>query len=111
MEKKWQRLFKLSNHIIPENTYRKIKDIKDPQETISAMQYALICQLEQSHHILKIEIEKKEKQGEKMFYARNKLDMLGPKIRLLRHEFSEKDMEKAINIRHEIWREITNGAI
>jgi hypothetical protein len=108
MKRESKHLLSLTKALVPKETFAKIKDIQDEDELRHAAIYSAVSRLEQSHHLLNKEIKKDD--PHKMFFARNKCDLMGIQVKFLKHDFSVDSLKKTIELRHDVWREI-NGAV
>jgi len=111
MKKEKKRIKKLNKKLLDKETRKKIKKIKCPKEFSEISRHTIISYFK--NEILRIEknIDKLEKEGKDVFFARTKLMMIPGKLQFFKINFCEKELNKLVHLFNQVERELTNHEI
>ncbi|PIN90993.1 hypothetical protein COU60_00030 [Candidatus Pacearchaeota archaeon CG10_big_fil_rev_8_21_14_0_10_34_76] len=104
----YDRILKLARANLPKGTYNKLKSINDEEEFIAVAKYALISFLEREFYELERKISHLEAQEIDAFFAKNKLEVIFPKIMHFSITSNEEELARIQNLFSDVREEIRN---
>jgi aminopeptidase-like protein len=105
VKRELKTLEQIARKIVGKETLKKIKKVKEPEEKLQVLKYAIGFHLEIRLDEIEQKIKKLEKEKD-LFVAKTKLSLLKTKIKLFEATFHKKDFNTLQNLLKEIEKEL-----